>query len=64
MNLIKAERTALGVTAEGGHLECLEYLIQAGADVNFTDESTKTCTPVRYKFHRYLVLIKKSVLID
>ena len=41
VNVIKRNRTALGMAAERGHHECLEYLVQAGATVNVAYPSVK-----------------------
>ena len=40
-NMVKRKRTALGMAAEKGYHECLQYLIEAGANVNVADQSVK-----------------------
>ena len=41
MNLVRGKRMALGMAAQGGYHECLDYLIKAGVTVNVADPSVK-----------------------
>ena len=52
--LMKVEKTALMVAAQGGHLEIVNTLIEAGADVNLRDEVCRNMYLIRDLCNYYI----------